>query len=39
MLVYRIDVSADPPAIDVLRILHDSMDLSRHVEPEEPDSP
>ena len=39
VLVYRIDVSADPPAIDVLRILHDPMEVSRHVEPEEPDSP
>ena len=32
MAAYRIGPSADPPIIDILRILHDSMDLSRHVE-------
>lgn len=32
MAAYRIGPSADPPTIDILRILHDSMDLSRHVE-------
>ena len=29
-VLYRTESEADPPAIDVLRLLHDSMDLPRH---------
>ena len=29
-VLYRADFQADPPTIDVLRLLHDSMDLPRH---------
>ena len=29
-VLYRSDSQADPPTIDVLRLLHDSMDLPRH---------
>ena len=29
-LLYRVQAQAKPPAIDVLRLLHDSMDLPRH---------
>ena len=29
-VLYRAESQADPPAIDVLRLLHDSMDLPRH---------
>ena len=31
MVLYRVGAPADPPVIDVLRLLHDSMDLPRHV--------
>ena len=31
VLVYRVGVPSDPPVIDVLRVLHDAMDLRRHV--------
>ncbi len=30
-VLYRVRSQAEPPAIDVLRLLHDSMDLPRHV--------
>ena len=30
-VLYRADSQADTPVIDVLRLLHDSMDLPRHV--------
>ena len=30
-VLYRVHPQAEPPAIDVLRLLHDSMDLPRHV--------
>ena len=29
-VLYRAESQAEPPAIDVLRLLHDSMDLPRH---------
>ena len=29
-VLYRANSQADPPTIDVLRLLHDSMDLPRH---------
>ena len=32
LVVYRIERGADPPVIEVVRLLHDSMDLSRHVD-------
>ena len=32
LVACRTGVTADPPTIDVLRILHDSMELSRHIE-------
>ena len=31
-VLYRIASPSEPPGIDVLRLLHDSMDLARHVE-------
>ena len=31
LLLYRIAIPSEPPTIDVLRLLHDSMDLVRHV--------
>ena len=37
LVVYRIASLAVPPRIDVLRLLHDSMDLSRHTDWEERD--
>ena len=30
LVLYRVGSPHDPPAIDVLRLLHDSMDLPRH---------
>ena len=30
-VLYRADSQAETPVIDVLRLLHDSMDLPRHV--------
>jgi len=30
-VLYRIASPSEPPGIDVLRLLHDSMDLARHV--------
>ena len=30
-VLYRIARSSEPPGVDVLRLLHDSMDLARHV--------
>ena len=33
LVVYRTGTPAvDPPIVEVLRLLHDSMDLSRHIE-------
>ena len=34
-VLYRVGSLAMPPAIDVLRLLHDAMDLRRHIGPEE----
>ena len=31
-VLYRVSPQKEQPAIDVLRLLHDSMDLARHVE-------
>jgi len=31
LVVYRVGAPAKPPVIDVLRVLHDAMDLPRHV--------
>ena len=31
VVLYRIASPSEPPTIDVLRLLHDSMDLARHV--------
>lgn len=31
VVLYRVAAPVSPPAIDVLRVLHDAMDLSRHV--------
>ncbi len=31
VVVYRVGAPAKPPVIDVLRVLHEAMDLSRHV--------
>ena len=36
-VLYRADSHAAPPVIDVLRLLHDSMDLARHVDPPDDD--
>lgn len=36
-VLYRADSQAEPPVIDVLRILHDSMDLPRHFGPDKDD--
>lgn len=30
-VIYRVGVPAEPPVIDVLRLLHDAMDLPRHL--------
>ncbi len=35
LVVYRIGGTEDPSIIEVIRLLHDSMDLSRHVDPGE----
>lgn len=35
-VLYRIAGSKESPRIDVLRLMHDSMDLSRHAVPDEP---
>ena len=32
LVLYRVGKPEEPPVIDVLRLLHDSMDLTRHVE-------
>ena len=32
LVLYRVGKPEEPPVIDVLRLLHDSMDLIRHVE-------
>lgn len=32
LVLYRVDSEADIPTVDVLRLLHDSMDLSRHID-------
>ena len=32
LVLYRVDPEADTPTIDVLRLLHDLMDLPRHVD-------
>ena len=34
-VLYRANSRVDPPTIDVLRLLHDSMDLPLHVDPSE----
>ena len=31
LVMYRVGLPAEPPVIDVLRLLHDSMDLPRHL--------
>lgn len=31
LVLFRVGIPAEPPVIDVLRLLHDSMDLPRHV--------
>ena len=36
-VVFRADARAESPVINVLRLLHDSMDLSRHVHSVEDD--
>ena len=33
LVAYRIGSSDDPFVIEVIRLLHDSMDLSRHIDP------
>ena len=39
VVAYRVGAPAKPPVIDVLRVLHDAMDLSRHTgETEDEDS-
>lgn len=35
LVVYRIGGTEDPSIIEVIRLLHDSMDLSRHADPGE----
>ncbi len=37
LVAYRIDLVTDPLTVDVLRILHDSMNISRHVETDGPE--
>ena len=32
-ILYRARATSEPPMVDVLRLLHDAMDLSRHVDP------
>ena len=39
LVAYRIDLATDPLTVDILRILHDSMDVSRHVETDGPENP
>ena len=31
LVMFRVGIPAEPPIIDVLRLLHDSMDLPRHL--------
>jgi toxin ParE1/3/4 len=35
VVLFRVGLPAKPPTIDILRLLHDAMDLPRHVEPDE----
>jgi len=35
IILFRIGSPAKPPTIDVLRLLHDAMDLPHHVKPGE----
>ncbi len=35
LVLYRANSGASTPTIEVLRLLHDSMDLPRHVDPDE----
>jgi toxin ParE1/3/4 len=37
-LICRATARTDPPTVDILRLLHDSMDLRRHVPAPQPDS-
>ncbi len=37
-VLYRADARSVPPVIDVLRLLHDSMDLARHAGPLDDDN-
>lgn len=33
LVLYRARAGLEPPVIDVLRVLHDAMDLPRHIQP------
>ena len=35
LVLYRSDSGTSTPTIEVLRLLHDSMDLPRHMDPDE----
>ena len=35
LVLYRASSEADLPVIEILRLLHDSMDLPRHIDPDE----
>ena len=39
LVLYRVGSPSNPPVIDVLRLLHDAMDLPRHIPPLEQDVP
>ena len=32
LILYRARTTSDPPVVDVLRLLHDAMDLPRHLD-------
>lgn len=36
VLFLRLDASAEPPTIDIVRVLHDAMDPRRHLEDDRP---
>lgn len=38
-LLYRVGAPSNPPVIDVLRVLHDAMDLPRHIDEAEDEDP
>ena len=35
LILFRIDPTAPTPTIDVLRLLHDAMDIARNLPPEQ----